>query len=74
MAEEMVRRAHLSQTGTRSHFTDAELWVSPEDYAQVEAAITQASVALHAAARPPRTDGTVRVSLTAAMFRMEDGR
>jgi DNA-binding transcriptional ArsR family regulator len=74
MAEEMVRRAHLSQTGTRSHFTDAELWVSPEDYAQVEAAITQASVALHAAARPPRTDGTVRVSLTAAMFRMEAGR
>ena len=28
-------------------------------------------MALHAAARPPRTDGTVRVSLTAALFRME---
>ena len=74
MAEEMVRRAHLSQTGTRSHFTDAELWVSPEDYAEVEAAVTAASVALHAAARAPRTDGTIRVSLTAAMFRMEEGR
>jgi len=74
MAEEMVRRAHLSETGARSHLTDAELWVSPEDYTEVEAAITAASVALHAAARPPRTEGTVRVSLTTAMFRMEQGR
>ena len=74
MAEEMVRRAHLSAAGTRSHFTDAELWVSPEDYAEVEAAITAASVALHAAARPPRSDGAVRVSPTAAMFRMETDR
>jgi hypothetical protein len=74
MAEEMVRREHLSEVGTRAHFTDAELWVSPEDYAEVEAAITAASVALHAAARPPRTEGTVRVSLTTAMFRMEQDR
>ena len=74
MAEEMVRRAHLSQPGTRSHFTDAELWVSPDDYAEVEAAITAASVALHAAAQPPRTDGAVRVSLTAALFRMDADR
>ena len=74
MAEELVRRSRQSRLGTRSHYSDAELWVSPEDYTEVEAAITAASVALHAAARPPRTDGTVRVSLTTAMFRMEQDR
>jgi hypothetical protein len=72
MAEELVRRARLTKVGgARGGFTDAELWVTPEDYAAVEEALTTASSRLHEAARPPRTEGTIRVSLTAALFEME---
>ena len=38
MAEELVRRSRASRVGTRSHYTDAELWVSPEDYARRDGA------------------------------------
>ena len=34
--------------------------------------VEQASHLLHDAARPPRTEGTIRVNLTAAAFRMAD--
>jgi DNA-binding transcriptional ArsR family regulator len=72
MAEELVRRARATRVGeVRSHLTDAELWVSPDEYRAAEEAITAASLQLHQAARPPRTAGTIRVSLTAAMFEME---
>jgi DNA-binding transcriptional ArsR family regulator len=74
MAEELVRRSRTSRVGTRSHYSDAELWVSPEDYAAVMKQIHEASMALHGAARPPRTEGTVPVNLTAALFQMEQSR
>ena len=74
MAEELVRRSRASRIGTRSHYSDAELWVSPEDYAAVMEQVHAASIALHGAARPPRTEGTVRVNLTAALFQMEPGQ
>ncbi|MET1060316.1 MAG: helix-turn-helix domain-containing protein [Nocardioides sp.] len=74
MAEELVRRSRSSKVGARSHYSDAELWVSPEDYAAVMGQIHEASMALHGAAKPPRTEGTVRVNLTAALFEMEPGQ
>jgi len=74
MAEELVRRSRQSRPGTRSHYSDAELWVSPEDYAAVMDQVHAASMALHGAAKPPRTEGTVRVNLTAALFQMEEDR
>lgn len=75
MAEELVRRARTIRVGNvRSHFSDAELWVSPDDYRAVEEAVTAASLQLHRAARPPRTEGTMRVSLTSALFEMEPGK
>ena len=74
MAGELVRRSRRSKVGTRSHYSDAELWVSPEDYAAVMDRVHEASMALHSAARPPRTEGTVRVNLTAALFEMEQDR
>ena len=74
MAEELVRRARTIRAGrVRSQFSDAELWVSPDDYRSVEEAVTAASLELHRAARPPRTEGTIRVSLTAALFEMTSG-
>ena len=74
MAEELVRRSRQSKVGTRSHYSDAELWVSPEDYAAVMDQVHAASMALHGAATPPRTEGTIRVNLTAALFEMEPDR
>ena len=70
MAEELVRRSRSSKVGVRSHYSDAELSVSPEDYAAVMEQFHEASLALHSAAKPPRTEGTVRVNLTAALFQM----
>ena len=74
MAEELVRRSRHRSPGTRMRMTDAELWVSPEDYAAVMDQVHAASMALHGAAKPPRTEGTVRVNLTAALFEMEQDR
>jgi len=74
MAEELVRRSRESQVGSRAHYSDAEVWVSPEDYLAVMDQIHAASMALHGAARPPRTEGTVRVNLTAALFEMQAGQ
>lgn len=70
MAGELVRR--VGQWGTRpGTFTDAELWVSEEDYQEVRASLMEASHRLHAAARPPRTAGTLKVGMTAALFEMD---
>ena len=71
MAEELARRARLSRGGPRSQFSDAELWVSPEDYATAAEALNVAARTLHSAARPPRSEGTIRVGFSAALFEME---
>jgi DNA-binding transcriptional ArsR family regulator len=72
MAEELVRRMRRSRTGgARAWSTDAELWVTPEDYESASNAIYEASATLHDGARPPRTEGTIRVGFTAALFEME---
>jgi DNA-binding transcriptional ArsR family regulator len=72
LAEELVRRARLARPARdRSQFSDAELWVSPEDYAAAAEALSLASRTLHGAARPPRSEGTIRVAFSAALFEME---
>ena len=69
LAEAMVRRGR-EQAPSPGAFTDAELWVTPEDLEAVRAGLVEASARLHEAARPPRTPGTVRVSMSAALFQM----
>ena len=74
MAEELVRRSRLARTGrVRSRFSDAELWVTPEDYATVTEAIDRATLTLHGAARPPRSEGTMKVAFSTALFEMDPG-
>lgn len=69
MAAELVRRVgHWA--GRPGHFTDAELWVTEEDYAEILAAIAAASTRIHGASRPPHSEGTIKVALTAALFEM----
>jgi DNA-binding transcriptional ArsR family regulator len=70
MAEELVRRH--GDRRRKGVFVDAELWVDPEVWQEAHDLVLRASELLHDAARPPRTDGTRHVNLTAAAFRMED--
>lgn len=69
LAAELVRRDVERGSGPATD-TDAELWVEPELWADVVKAVGEASNRLHAAAQPPRTPRTVRVSMTAALFQM----
>lgn len=67
-AGELLRRSAARAPGTPASSTDAELWVAPEVWDEVVAAVEAASLTLHAAARPPRTAGTRRVALTTVAF------
>lgn len=68
MAQELVRRfARRERPGS---LTDAELWVAPEVFERVRSMVHEAATLLHAEARPPRTEGTVPVAMTAAVFRL----
>jgi DNA-binding transcriptional ArsR family regulator len=69
MAAELVRRT-TAAAGTPGNFTDAELWVTPEVFEEVKTLLKQCSDRLHGAAQPPRSDGTVKVAMTSAIFEM----
>lgn len=65
------RLAYLRDVPGHRLATDAELWVDPATWTEFRARVTEASLALHRAARPPRTAGTIRTSTTIALFEME---
>ncbi|SDO30279.1 Helix-turn-helix domain-containing protein [Microbacterium sp. ru370.1] len=67
IVDELRRRAALRADGPAIS-TDAELWVDPAVWRRIVQHIGEASALLHAAARPPRTPGTLPVSMTAALF------
>lgn len=73
LAEMIPRRFVERERGARSRFTDAELWVEPEVWDRVAALVDEASSLLHASARPPRSEGTIRTALSVAAFRLEAG-
>lgn len=73
MAAELIRRSDLAVAGPGEN-TDAELWVDPNVWSKVRSQVTAASKLLHERAQPPRTPGTVRVSMTTAMFEMRQRR
>ncbi|MEQ7011338.1 helix-turn-helix domain-containing protein [Actinopolymorpha sp. B17G11] len=72
IAEELIRRARLCATTPPlpQSLTDAELWVDPEDWRRATDLAMEASQLLRRRAHPPRTEGTVHVSATVAMFPM----
>jgi DNA-binding transcriptional ArsR family regulator len=72
MAEELVRRSRLRRPGTPTALTDAELWVTPEVWQRVWDLVEEASTLVHAEAKPPRTEGTIHVNMTAGVFQMDD--
>lgn len=70
LSAELQRRWPSRTAGPRAS-ADAELWVDPAVWEQVVADVREAMQLLHGAARPPLTEGTVRTSTTAALFRMQ---
>lgn len=73
MCSELLRRFPQREPG-RGTFTDAELWVAPETWERAVELLAEAAVLVHREARPPRADGSIRVNLTVAGFRMADDR
>jgi DNA-binding transcriptional ArsR family regulator len=71
MADELVRRFQDRKPRTRSHLTDAELWVTPETWQRVRELVVEAAELVHAQALPPRTSGAVHVNMSAALFEMK---
>ncbi|SDK70946.1 transcriptional regulator, ArsR family [Nocardioides sp. YR527] len=69
IAEELVRRRRLRADGP-AIISDAEMWVDPDIWQRVHDLVQEASGLLHENARPPRTEGTIHVNLTASAFVM----
>lgn len=74
LGTEVERRIRHRRPEGRASSSDLEGWVDPDTWAEASELVSRASALLHEANRPPRTEGTVHVSFTAVMFRMEDGR
>lgn len=70
MAAAIPARYSELESGTPAFFTDADLWVAPDTWKQVVELVTEASRLMHEGARPPRSDDTVRASLSVAAFRL----
>ncbi|MBB5852596.1 ArsR/SmtB family transcription factor [Amycolatopsis umgeniensis] len=68
MAEELKRRGEF--LGQQGSATDAEIWVDRENWEKALEHARELSELLHAAARPPRTRGTIPVSATVSLFEM----
>lgn len=68
MAQELVRRSAAAMP--KVSMADAELWVHPAVWADVQTRVKVAMKDLHDAARAPRTSGTTHVSATVALFEM----
>ena len=67
---ELRRRSQEAEAGPDRLGVDAELWVDPDQWAEAVDAMRTASIALHRRAKPPRTAGTIRVSVSAVLFPM----
>ena len=70
VALEMRRRSGEAEPGASILGVDAELWLDPADWSSTVDVFRTASVELHQRAHPPRTPGTIRVSVTALLFPM----
>lgn len=73
LASELRRRATTASTSPALSplLTDAEVWICPDQWAALRQTLDVELRRLHHQAQRPRTRGTVRVSVTAALFEMD---
>ena len=71
MAAAVTARFAERQLRSKAVLTDAELWVDPEVWQRALDLVLEASRLVHQEARPPRTAGTIRTSLSVAAFAMD---
>jgi DNA-binding transcriptional ArsR family regulator len=69
--EELRRRYASRRRDDNGLVADAELWVTPEVYAEARDLLARASALLHDRAQPPRAEGTEPVALSLVTFRMQ---
>lgn len=69
-ADMIPRRFRQRSNESQTLLTDAELWVTPETWAEVRELLFRASRIVHEQAKPPRTEGTVRTNVSVAAFSM----
>ncbi|AKU18264.1 ArsR/SmtB family transcription factor [Luteipulveratus mongoliensis] len=73
-SQELRRRIAARKPGGKGNITDAELWVTPDVWAQVTELVHEASALIHQKAKPPRTGDTIKVNMQTFLFEMYDGR
>lgn len=72
LARNLLDRVVHRAPETAGVTVDAELWISPEDWAATRRRLAAVMTELHDAARPPHAPGTVRVGATLLAFEMTD--
>lgn len=72
LAHTLNERAARRSPDGRGVTVDAELWVAPEEWEAARRRLAGAAAELHAAARPPRTPGTIPVGMSLMAFPLED--
>ena len=72
MTSELLRRLAFRDTTMSRTNCDAEVWVDPRVWGQFRSMVAEGAVLLHQSARPPRTEGTVHVTITTASFAMTE--
>lgn len=70
VSQEIERRMLQRRPQRPQRSSDLEGWVSPEAWTKALALLEEASMLLHDANRPPRTDGTLHISMTTWAFEL----
>lgn len=71
IGQELERRVLQRRPRRPQRSSDLEGWVDEDTWTRALALLEEASMLLHDANRPPRTEGTLHVSLTSWAFEME---
>ena len=74
VTSELLRRVAFRDPTMSQTNCDAEVWVDRQTWGQVRSMVAEAAVLLHGSARPPRSEGTVHVNMTTALFTMTDNK
>ncbi len=71
IATELTRRSRLAAPGGLGYTSDVETWVTADVWRQVRDLVQEASALIHDEAQPPRTEGTLHVTMTAMLFELQ---